>query len=151
MIIWSGLGILVVPIVIGFVLLSALLTNQLSSTPDYFELHGWPMGVGIITSAVACWFLGRRLHASGSQTLIDPKTGHPVVLRRSHSLFFIPMQWCAALLLPIGIMISTTSKTPEELEQSREELAARKEQRAAARELRRAQKESQRQQIDATK
>ena len=131
MLIWSGYGILVAPIVIACILLSAMLTGQFSSTPDYFKLHGWPMGAGVITSAVVCWFLGRRLHASGSQTLIDPKIGNPVVLRRSHTLFFIPMQWWAVLLLPIGIMISTVSKTPEELKQSKEE-------RAAARELRRA-------------
>jgi len=141
MIIWSGLGILIIPIVIACVFLSATLTGQLSSTPDYFELHGWPMGAGIVTSAAACWFLGRRLQASGSKTLVDPQTGNPVVLRRRHSLFFIPMHWWAVILLPIGITVSTISKTPEEVKQAKAERAAKKEERAAARELRRALKE----------
>ena len=141
MIIWSGLGILVVPIVIVCLVLSMIFTGRFSSDPDYFELHGWPMALGFLSAAISCWFLGRRLHASGSQTLIDPQTGAPVILRRRHTLFFIPMQWWGLILVLFSLMASTVNKTPEELKQDKEERAARKEERAAARDLRRALKE----------
>jgi hypothetical protein len=142
MIIWSGFGFLVLPIVIAGIYLSGLLTGQLASDPDYYDLHGWPMGVGIALSGVACWFIGRRMHASGSQTLIDPKTGGTVVLHRRHSLFFIPVQWWVVILVPIGAVMLTIHKTPEELTQSRAEQAIKKEERAAARSMRRAMKEA---------
>jgi phosphotransferase system glucose/maltose/N-acetylglucosamine-specific IIC component len=138
MIIWSGFGILVAPIIIACLMAAGALTGQFSSDPDYFDLHGWPMGMGVVLSGVVCWFLGRHFQASGSQTLIDPKTGNPVVLHRRHSFFFIPMHWWAVLLIPFGLYASTINKTPEEVKQDRIEQAMKKEQRAAAREARRA-------------
>lgn len=141
MIIWSGLGFLVVPIVIAWLVLSVILTGRFSSDPDYFQLHGWPMALGLVASAVCCWILGRFLRASGAQTLIDPRTGAPVILRRRHSLFFVPVQWWAPILLVMALGFWTVNKTPEELKQEKEERAAKMEERASARALQRTMKD----------
>ena len=137
MLIWSGSGILVLVIVGVCVFFSNIFTGQLAADPDYFDLHGWPMGAGILAAAVICWFLGRHLRASGAQTLIDPNTRQPVTFYRRHTLFFIPMHWWGLILAFIALPMLGTHKTPEQLSQDRRESALRKQEKAAARELRR--------------
>ena len=124
MIIWSGLGIFVPLFVIACEVGMYQITTAIFHDGDYWDMHGWAKGGGLIIAGVVCWFLGHALARSGAQTLIDQATGQTVVLRRSHSFFFIPMHWWGIALVLGGLRLSFISKTREELQQSRIQHAA---------------------------
>ncbi len=127
MIIWSGLGFLVVAIAFVCELVAQLLATQLTGNPDYYTMHGWVGGLGLFVAGGFCLLLGSYLNNSGGRVLTDPKTGETVVYRRRHSLFFIPMQWWGVLLVIGGTVLSFQHKTPEELQQNRVDHAAKQE------------------------
>jgi hypothetical protein len=135
MIIWSGFGILVLPIVVLCVIASMIFTGAVAPA-DYVRLHNWPIGVGLFVAAGICWFLGRRLRDYDAKTLVDPATGQTHIIRRGRSLFFIPMEWWSIPIACIGLAACFMNSTPEELRQMDAERAAKKEMRRLMREER---------------
>ena len=103
-IIWSGKGFLVAVFTVGFSLIANLITNSITGSGVYWDAHKWPLAVSLFVSAVACWFVGRFFQNGKAQVLIDPKTGKEVVLRKSHTLFFIPIIWWAPILAVFGLI-----------------------------------------------
>ena len=103
-IIWSGKGFLVAVFTFGFSLIANLITNSITGGGVYWDAHKWPLAVSLFVSAVACWFVGRFFQNGKAQVLIDPKTGKEVVLRKSHTLFFIPIIWWAPRLAVFGLI-----------------------------------------------
>jgi hypothetical protein len=61
--IWSGWGIVVIPVALGTAV------------------------------AAATWIVGRRLNTTPPRALIDPATNARVLLRRRHTLFWVPAQY----------------------------------------------------------
>lgn len=109
MIIWSGWGILVVPITLVaggavFALVAAAL-----SAAGLERLSGFGVAAGLLAAAALTWWAGRRLNGGTGRVLLDPATGQHVVLRRTHSLFFIPMQWWAVPLAAAGAFMLLAS------------------------------------------
>ena len=104
MVIWSGKGFLVAVFTFGFSLVANLITNYVTGSRAYWDAHKWPLGVSLLVSAVACWYVGRIFGNQKAQVLIDPKTGKEVVLRESHTLFFVPMMWWGPILAVLGVV-----------------------------------------------
>lgn len=105
MIIWSGLGFLVAVIVFGFSLMANLISDSISGNEIYWKTHQWPLAVSLLCSSLACWFLGNFLRNRKAKVLIDKETGEEVVLKPSHSLFFVPMPYWGPILLVVGIAV----------------------------------------------
>jgi len=103
-IIWTGLGYLVFVLTFGFSLIANLITNSVTGSKVYWDAHKWPLGISLLLSAVTCWFVGRFLRNREVQVLIDPNTGKEVVLRQSHTLFFIPIMWWGPTLAFLGLI-----------------------------------------------
>ncbi len=103
MIIWSGFGFLALLIPIVTCL---LVTGPVAAIfpSGYLANHNWPAALGVLAGAVVVWILGLRLHAN-QRVLVDPQTGQPVTLRRTHSLFFIPMQYWGIVAAVIAVFI----------------------------------------------
>jgi len=101
MIIWQGLGFLGALIPIGCYVLSALVIRA-AAGPDYLALHSWPGALGTLIGAGLVWLLGEKMNGVG-RTLVDPQTGQTVVLKKRHTLFFIPLQMFAIALMFIAI------------------------------------------------
>ena len=55
---------------------------------------------GLFAAAAANWFIGRRLNGKPGRLLVDPATGEQVVLRRTHRLFWIKMEYWS---VPVAI------------------------------------------------
>ncbi len=113
MIIWSGWGFLgfLIPVAITFA--TALLV-ELINGKGYAALHNWPTGLGLLLSAAALYLLSQRLNAPG-RTLVDPNTGQAIVLRRRHTLFFIPLQWIAVIIAVAGLYFLVAPKRSAEV------------------------------------
>ena len=103
-IIWSGKGFLVAVFVFGFSLIANLVSNSVTGSGAYWDAHKWPFAVSLFVSAVTCWFVGRFLRVQKARILVDPKTGKEVVLRQSHTLFFIPVMWWGPILAVFGLI-----------------------------------------------
>lgn len=122
MIIWSGWGVLVVVILVvvgGGVAGLVGAAGTLLGPAMQSHIAGVGIGLGGLAAAAVNWWTGRRLNGGTGRVLLDPATGQQVVLRRTHSLFFIPMQWwsvpiavMAAFLLLAGLFGSGPSAAP---------------------------------------
>jgi hypothetical protein len=102
---WSGKGFLVAVFTFGFSLIANLTTNSVTGSAVYWDTHKWPVAVSLFAAAVPCWFVGRHLKREVPRVLIDPRTGETVILRKSHTLFFIPVIWWAPLLAVFGVVV----------------------------------------------
>lgn len=101
MIIWSGLGILIPIVAILGIITGTVMTGIL----------GHPAigpGLGIGLAALGNWGLWKLVYPKQPKILIDPQTGQQVVMKPSHSLFFIPARawtWILAILAaPVMLM-----------------------------------------------
>jgi hypothetical protein len=102
LIIWQGLGFLaaIIPVLIA-VLFEMIFDGKFGK--GYTDQHHWIWGVSMLISAAVLWFLGTKLADPGRQ-LIDPKTDQVVMLRKKHTLFWIPMQYFGIILGIAGIV-----------------------------------------------
>jgi hypothetical protein len=103
MIIWQGFGFLGALIPIGCYVLSALVVRAIAGA-DYLAFHSWPGALGTLVGGGLVWLLGEKLNDAG-RSLVDTKTGQTVVLKKRHTLFFIPLKIVAIALAVIAIGI----------------------------------------------
>jgi len=96
--IWSGLGVLTLPIValtVGITVALGMRGLEAIGRPDLAYLA---FSLGLLLAAAVNWVVGRRLNRAPGRELVDPSTGERVVLRRRHTLFWIPMEYLSVLL-----------------------------------------------------
>ncbi len=111
---WGLLALLVPAVVCG---LSVLIVSAVAVAAKMNQ-GGQNMALGItmlvtgLISAYLVWVWGRRLNSEPGRTLIDPADGSSVVIRRSHSLFWIPMQWWAPIIALFCLMIGAALAIP---------------------------------------
>lgn len=101
MIIWRGLGILVGIIAVVSAIIGVIIGSAVGHP-------GIGLAIGMVIAALANWGLCKLLYAKPPQILVDPATSQQVLLKPSHSLFFIPAPawtWIfAVLVLPAFAM-----------------------------------------------
>lgn len=107
--IWRGWGILVVLIAGVAVFAAALIEHGLRSLGFSDR---WPSAISILIASalagVAIWFTAKALSGKVVRRLVDPNTGKDVLFRSSAgSLFFIPTQYWAFIIVVIGLLIGT--------------------------------------------
>jgi membrane protein DedA with SNARE-associated domain len=110
--IWSGWGILTIPIVlVAAVVVGGGLQAALTAAgrPDLAFLAFFAGGMA---GAAANWVIGRRLNGTPPRELLDPRTHERVLLYRRHKLFWIPMQYWSipvaiAALVPLLALFGT--------------------------------------------
>ena len=99
--VWSRWGILVVLYGLAALLIGGVIGNATGLGPRQLI----PIGICELLAAIAVWFTGVRLNRDADRRLLDPKTGREVVVRRRHTLFWIPMQYWAPVLGLIGVIV----------------------------------------------
>jgi hypothetical protein len=95
MIIWSGLGFL--PVV--FLIIFGLGFSAGNNGPVTDKALAFTFLMTGIASGVVGWWLRTR----PARVVIDKATGREMVLRRSHSLFFIPMIYWGPIFLAMAL------------------------------------------------
>ena len=93
LLIWTGWGILVLPIVLGTALLVGAALQALLTALQAEHLSALSFSLGLFAGAAANWVTGKRMNSDPGRELQDVATGQRVVLRRQHKLFWIPMQY----------------------------------------------------------
>lgn len=95
MIIWSGLGFLPIAFLIVFGLGFSADTNGPMSEKALAYTFFF---TGLASSALGWWLRQRP-----AQVVIDKATGEEIVLRKSHSLFFIPMVFWGPIFFAMAL------------------------------------------------
>jgi hypothetical protein len=92
-VIWNGLGCLVIPVVIvGAVALAAI--------AEFEPNVRWPRMIAVLGTALALFGLGLGLNRP--QTLGRDRWGNAVQGKEDHSLYWIPVQYWSAIVLIVG-------------------------------------------------
>jgi hypothetical protein len=110
MIIWTGWGFLVLVIGVGCCFATQLIVDS-AFRDGYYEANGWPKLVGLAAAALIIWPVGLAINRKRPEReLVDPNTGERVVLSTGggHTLFFIPMEYWAAICLVAGVVFLFT-------------------------------------------
>ena len=95
MIIWSGWGVLSIVFAVIGIVVGGIVGSVAGA-----------MGGGVVGGAVAAvlnHFVAKALGTG--KIMIDPATNQQVMLKKSNSLFFIPMTWFTGIFLIGGILI----------------------------------------------
>lgn len=103
MIIWKGWGILTAL----FAVIGAVAGAFIGSAAG--ALTGGIVGGAI--AAVLNYFVAKAV--TSSTVVIDPATGQQIILKKSSSLFFIPMQWFTPIFVVGGLFIGFTAMQAE--------------------------------------
>ena len=98
--IWSGWGIVVIPVVVGTAVAVGALGGLALRALGHPELTFLAISLGLFAAAAANWIVGRRLNGRPPSELIDPATNERVLLRRRHALFWVPVQYWS---VPVAI------------------------------------------------
>lgn len=101
--IWKGLGILAI-FIVGFSMIGVQLVVDNIFGTDYWKNNAWPLCLSLIISGVICWFLGKYLNNGPVKTVIDKETGEEIELRKTHSFFFIPLQYWGIIWSVVAII-----------------------------------------------
>jgi hypothetical protein len=105
MIVWTGLGYMVVVIVFGCSLAANFIFNA-TYGDGYYDQHKWPVALSLVISAFFCKVLGDYLKQRSDRIVIDKKTGEELVINRSsHTLFWIPMHYWGPILFIMALVL----------------------------------------------
>lgn len=101
--IWKGLGFLAI-FITGFSMIGIQSVVDSIFGTDYWKNNVWPLSLSLIISGIICCVLGQYLNNRPGKIVIDKETGEEIELRKTHSFFFIPLQywgfiWCAAAII----------------------------------------------------
>ena len=102
--VWRGLGILVVVAAFASLVVTESVTEFMLGDDTYYQAHGWPRLVALFVAGAASWRLGTYLNKRPGRVLLDKGTGHEVLLKPDHSLFFIRMEYWGPILVLLGIV-----------------------------------------------
>ncbi len=98
--VWRGWGIVVVGIAILWLCVAIVLGEAIHADKAG---NAAIFGLCLVPAGVMTWFVGRRMNRDATRILLDPATGEQVVVRRDHSLFFVPVEWWGPILVVLGI------------------------------------------------
>jgi hypothetical protein len=99
MIIWKGLGILVILAGIAGMILGGVLGAAVG-------LGAFAGASGAVVAALANWGLCKLLYRRPARVLVDPATGRQVLDRPTHSLFFIPAYAWTWIFLALAVPLA---------------------------------------------
>jgi hypothetical protein len=103
-IIWRGLGFLVLVVVIA-IMFGAQYFTQHSFGDAYWEQKAWPAAAGLAAAGAVCWFLGRKLNKPARK---DANPRRPW----THDLLFLRMEWWAFPLAALAVAAVALNFTP---------------------------------------
>lgn len=104
-IIWKGLGGLVILIGILTCLVMNIATSAMFNQTTYFQENLWPKLVALWVAGAGCWFLGRYVNGKPARIVIDESTGQEIHQKPNHHLMFIKMEFWGVIFGIIGLVL----------------------------------------------
>lgn len=106
MVVWKGMGVLVLVITILFIYgIRAGVEGLLGE--GYSVQYDWPFGLSLVISGVIVWFLGKYLNSKNDgKVLVDKEDGTEYKMGVQHSLFFLRFEYWGPILAIGGLVIA---------------------------------------------
>jgi hypothetical protein len=98
LVVWRGFGWLVPVIVVAALILTQLSVDAVHGE-GFYTANAWPKTVAFVAAAICVGLLGLFLNYMKRQVLVDDETGEAVGKAPAHSLFFIPVEYWAIVIL----------------------------------------------------
>ena len=95
-IVWSGLGFLVIPIVIIGAVVGGAIAQDLPN-------ERWPRMIAVFGTTLAT--LGLGVFLNRKQVVGHDAWGNAVTTNPGHSLYWIPVQYWSAIILVVGTIL----------------------------------------------
>ena len=100
-IVWTGLGWLFLLIPCVLLIIGGLLMDLLGiQGRDYLGLY---VSCGLLLSSLPVWFLGKKVNKEKSE--VDVVSGATITTKNKHTLWYLPVQNFAFILLGLGVII----------------------------------------------
>ncbi|MES3020619.1 MAG: hypothetical protein V4857_03435 [Pseudomonadota bacterium] len=102
MVIWQGAGIIGIIIPVIFCLLGNLGLDLVMGS-GYYSSHKWAPTLFLGLSAAAIWVIGYGISKIPGEHQVDPVTKKYVLVKPSHTLFFMPLQYFAFVVAAFAV------------------------------------------------
>lgn len=109
MIIWKGWGILAVIIAIVCSVLMQLACDAVFGA-GYYRSSSWAMPLAFLLASGIIFFVGQKLNNKPGRVVIDKETNEEYILKSTHSLFWIPLQYWGAVTAALAVWMYVASK-----------------------------------------
>ena len=102
MIVWKGWGImaLLIPLVCSL-LVEAVVDYKYGI--EFYKSNNWAMPLVFALSSTIVFSLGRTLNSRPGKVVIDIETNQQIELKKTHSMFWIPLQYWAVIIMALSI------------------------------------------------
>lgn len=100
LVVWRGYGWLAPVLALGAMILSQVAIDALYGDGFYTE-NAWPKTAAAIVAALSVGLLGIYLNHIKRGTVVDENTGEVLGKSPSHTLFFIPVEYWAVIILAV--------------------------------------------------
>ena len=104
MIIWNGMGFMVVVLGVLGMFLVDLGAATITGVDNNFAEHPGRLFIGFLVAALLVFLFSLFLSNRETRTVIDKESGQEFELGRNDSLFFIPVKWWPILLIILGVV-----------------------------------------------
>lgn len=109
MIIWKSWGILAIVIAIVCSVAMQLLCDAVFGA-GYYRSSRWAMPVALLLASGIIFFVGQKLNNKPGKVVIDKETNEEYILKSTHSLFWIPLQYWGAVTAVLAVWMYVASK-----------------------------------------
>ncbi|MDF7802157.1 hypothetical protein P4C99_21980 [Pontiellaceae bacterium B1224] len=106
MIIWSGLGFVVAIIGFGSLILTEYLSERITNNDQFYQENSWIILIGMALAAIFTFAFSLLLKKEKARVVVDKETGQEIELRKSHSLFWIPVRWWPVVFIILGVVFT---------------------------------------------
>ena len=105
MLVWRGVGFIVLLIAAGFYFGGQFVTDRLFGA-GYWSANAWPAAAALFGAGALSWFLGRRLNKPARKDAGEHRRTW------THDLFFVRMEWWAFPLAALAVAALVLNFTP---------------------------------------
>ena len=113
MIVWKGWGILAIVIAIVCSVAMQLLCDAVFGA-GYYRSSRWAMPLALLLALLLAsgiiFFVGQKLNNKPGKVVIDKETNEEYILKSTHSLFWIPLQYWGAVTAVLAVWMYVASK-----------------------------------------
>jgi hypothetical protein len=104
MIIWRGWGVLSIVILIGAAVAIEFISEAIAGNDQFYNNNSMMMPLAFFIGGILNYIISQKFFRSTDKVVIDKETGEETTLRKSHTLFFIPMVYWSFIFIALGVV-----------------------------------------------
>lgn len=102
---YKGKGYLGLLIPAVFVIVTNLTLDSLFGE-GFYKSHKFIPALTVVSAGITLWLIGKKLNDVEPRELMDLKTREIVVIKDTHSIFGVPLEYFAGIITALGVFIT---------------------------------------------